>query len=175
MLELTNKNIYLRAVEPEDLLYIHSIENNTEIWNISNTLTPFSKYEIKQYIESSQLGIYTNKQLRLIICHINNNKPIGTIDLFDFDPYHKRAGIGILISDKNERKKGFAKESLETLINYCFSFLDLNQLYCNILSDNSNSIKLFTEAGFREIGTKYNWVKTTYGWKDEIMFQLLRE
>ena len=171
---LKNESVILRALEPEDLEFLYQVENNPEIWNISNTISPFSKYILKQYIENSHHDIYTNKQLRLIIATIENpGNPVGAIDLFDFDPYHMRAGIGILIHNEVDRKKGYAFAALNTLIKYCFNHLHFHQLYCNISADNSKSIHLFEKAGFIKAGNKKEWLKTIGGWEDELFFQLI--
>jgi diamine N-acetyltransferase len=97
---------------------------------------------------------------------------IGSIDLFDFDPFHQRAGIGILIA-QSFRGMGYGSASLDKLIDYVFNVLVLKQVYCNINIDNSASIDLFTKKGFKKIGTKKSWIRTSYGWKDEIMLQLI--
>ena len=171
---LKNDKIFLRALEPEDLDFLYTCENNTEIWNISNTLAPYSKYILKQYLENSHHDIYTNKQLRLIITAAENTKnPVGAIDLFDFDPFHMRAGVGILINDALDREKGYAFAALNELINYCFNHLHLHQLYCNISESNKKSIKLFKKAGFVKCGEKKGWLKTQNGWENELMFQII--
>jgi len=90
MLTLKGEHIYLRALEPEDLEFIHQIENDETIWEISNTITPYSKYLIKQYLENAHKDIYEVKQLRLVICN-DADTAIGMIDLFDFDIKNKRA------------------------------------------------------------------------------------
>lgn len=170
---LSNKNIILRPLEPEDLEFLYTCENNTDIWHVSNTLTPFSKFILRQYIENSHHDIYTNKQLRLIISTQNEHKSVGAIDLFDFDPYHLRAGVGILINSPVNREKGYAFEALETLKSYCFSHLKLKQLYCNIGETNTKSIKLFEKAGFEKCGIKKQWLRNNNGYEAELMFQLI--
>ena len=172
---LKGNKVQLRAVEPYDLEIIHKWENDSSIWNLSNTITPFSKHIIKQFIENSHVDIYTTKQLRLMIDCIdeNNERTIGTIDIFDFDPLNKRAGIGILIADNEDRGKGYASDALDTLIRYCFEVLQLHQVYCNITTDNVNSINLFTKKGFQFIGTKKDWLIFNNKTKDESMYQLL--
>ncbi|MDX9695593.1 MAG: GNAT family protein [Bacteroidales bacterium] len=165
----------LRPVEPSDIDLIYQWENDSSVWQMSNTLTPFSKYVIEQFIETAQLDIFQTKQLRLMIDRTdgNNIKTIGTIDLFDFDPLHMRAGIGILIAKDTDRENGFASDALNTLINYCFSTLLLHQIYCNICPNNIASINLFTSKGFELVGAKKDWVRTPEGWEDELMFQLV--
>jgi diamine N-acetyltransferase len=170
---LKGKEIQLRAIEPNDIDPIYKWENDTSIWNLSNTLTPFSRFVIKQFIDNSHLDIFQSKQLRLMIDKINTKESIGTIDLFDFDPLHKRAGIGILIANKENRSKGYASEALDLLINYCFTNLQLHQLYCNITTDNIDSIKLFKKKEFQEVGVKKDWLIFDTETKDEAMYQLI--
>jgi diamine N-acetyltransferase len=167
------EKINLRALEPEDLELLYEWENNESYWIISNTVVPFSKYTLKRYLENSHKNIYETGQLRLMIELTDGRKPIGAIDIFDFDPFHKRAGLGILIADENERKKGYATMALRGLIKYCFETLQLHQLYCNILANNIESIDLFTKIGFVQIGIKKDWIKTSDGYLDEHMFQMV--
>jgi diamine N-acetyltransferase len=165
--------INLRALEPEDLELLYEWENNSTYWTISNTVTPFSKYTLKRYMENSHKSIYETGQLRLMIEIINEKKTIGTIDIFDFDPFHKRAGIGILIADEKQRRKGYASIALKCLIEYCFKTLQLHQLYCNILANNCESMDLFKKQGFVQSGIKKEWIKTSDGYLDEYIFQLI--
>ncbi len=123
------------------------------------------------------MDIYQAKQLRLMIDFnaINTTETIGAIDLFDFDPMHKRAGIGILISDIKYRNRGFASEALKLLINYSFTILQLHQLFCYIDSDNKISLRLFEKFRFKVTGEKKDWIKTPEGWKSEYMLQLINK
>ena len=165
--------IRLRALEPEDLELLYTWENNVSHWIISSTVTPFSKYTLKRYLENSHKDIYETGQLRLMIDHIADNTTIGTIDIFDFDPFHKRAGVGILIANENYRRKGFATMALKCLIDYSFVTLQLHQLYCNILANNFESMELFKKSGFVQSGIKKDWIKTPDGYLDEYLFQLI--
>ncbi len=172
---LQNDIIRLRAIEPEDIDIIYQWENETDVWKVSNTITPFSRYIIKRYIENAHLDIYQAKQLRLMIDLIETKKAIGSIDLFDFDPFHNRAGVGMLIADKESRGKGYASLSLHILINYAFNVLNLHQLYCNIPEDNTVSLSLFKKHGFKIIGEKKEWLKTSSGFINEYILQLIAE
>jgi diamine N-acetyltransferase len=171
---LENNRVQLRAIEPEDLDILYQWENNPEIWHVSNTLAPFSKFTLKKYLEQAHQDIFEAKQLRLIIQKKTGNKAIGAIDLFDFDPIHKRAGVGILIGKETDRKQGFASEALETLRIYAFGTLDLKQLYCNICEDNKESLTLFIKHGFIITGQKKDWIRKGEEWISEYFLQLIR-
>src|ERR1035437_2964045 len=172
-MKLTGEKISLRAIEPQDIDVLYQWENDTENWLVSNTQTPFSRFVLEQYIASAHEDIYSAKQLRLIICD-PENKAVGSIDLFDFEPNHFRAGIGILIAEKTDRKKGYASEALNLLINYCFDTLNLHQIYCNITTDNEASILLFQKQGFQITGIKKQWIRDGGKFKDELILQLIR-
>ena len=171
MKTLENLSISLRAPELEDLDLLFIWENESSIWQVSGTLTPFSRYILKQYLEHAGKDIYEVKQLRLMIQLKSNHRPVGAVDLFDFDPHHHRAGIGILIADPSDRRHGYAREALETVIAYCFDVLHLHQVYCNIAAGNSASIKLFEEAGFEECGRKKEWLFDGSKYEDELLYQ----
>lgn len=168
-------NLLLRAPEPDDIDLIFRWENDMSIWHLGNTLTPFSRFTIEQFVLNSGKDIFASKQLRLMIdWHSGDNGPmtVGSIDLFDFDPFHKRAGIGILI-DESSRKRGFASEAINLLTEYCFNTLNLHQLFCNIEQSNEESIRVFTKNGFVECGIKKDWLWQGGQWTDELMYQLI--
>jgi diamine N-acetyltransferase len=165
--------INLRALEPEDLELLYEWENNISYWILSSTVVPFSKFTLKRYLEDSHKNIYETGQLRLMIDHIPDKTTIGTIDIFDFDSFHKRAGIGILIANEEYRRKGYATMALKCLIDYCFNTLQVHQLYCNILANNCESLDLFKKIGFVQSGIKKEWIKTSEGYIDEYLFQLI--
>lgn len=168
---LRGKNIYLRAIEPEDATRLMVWENNPENWRVSGTEAPFSMHGILDYINSIQ-SFRQSGELRMMICLNAGNKSIGTIDLFEANFKHGRAGIGILIGEKDERKKGYASESLELLIRYTIEILDLHNLTANVLEDNEESIKLFQSFDFELIGTRKEWFYEKGKRYNEHIFQL---
>lgn len=174
MKTLKGENIFLRALEPEDLEFVYEIENDEKVWEISNTQTPYSRFLIRQYLENAHRDIYEVKQLRLVISNYNN-ETIGLIDLFDFDFKNRRAGVGILIKSPSNRAKGYGKEALNLVVSYSFTHLCLHQLYCNISDENQASINLFKSQGFKEVGLKKDWNVVNGHFKNEYLFQLINK
>ena len=171
MKNLQGKNILLRALEPSDLKLIYTWENEMTSWYENGNNVPVSEFTVENYL-NSQEDIYVTKQLKLIIEY--NKIAVGHLDIFDFDPANRKAGVGILITNK-ERNKGFAKEALELMIDYAFKFLRLHQIYCNIIIDNKISLRLFTKLGFEIKGTKKDWIQIGNEWKDVNFLQLIND
>lgn len=166
---MTTNNIYLRALEIEDLEFLFEIENDRKLWKISDTILPFSKNYLKKYIKESNLDIFSEKQFRFVIS-LKNKVPIGLIDLFDFDPINHRAGIGIVIKNKF-RKRGFALKSVKLIEDISKNDLQIHQLYVNVGIDNKISLDLFKKLGYDEIGIKKDWNYLNGQYIDEVLFQ----
>ena len=175
MQTLKGQNVYLRALEPEDLAFVYALENDLSVWEVSQTQTPYSKFLIHQYLENAHQDIYQAKQLRLAICKNDTFDAIGLIDLFDFDPKNHRAGIGIIIQETKDRNQGFGSQALDLLIQYSFDHLALHQLFANIATTNEASIRLFTTFGFQMAGVKRDWNFSQGTYTDEAMYQLIRK
>src|SRR4051812_1575650 len=95
-MQLTGQLVQLRAMEPEDIDLLYSWENNSDVWSISGTVTPFSRFTLEKFVATAHDDIYTTKQLRLMMDLVEKDEEgeeieircIGCIDLFDFDPHH---------------------------------------------------------------------------------------
>lgn len=172
MKTLKGKHINLRPLESEDLQFLYDSENDEANWKVSGTQVPYSKFILKNYIENSHQDIYEAKQARLVIESKESKLAIGMIDLFDFEPMHKRAGVGILILNEYQNK-GFASEAIELIISYAFNYLNLHQLFANITTDNKNSISLFEKYKFQLIGIKKDWIYHNQKFTDEATYQLI--
>ena len=175
MMTLKWKDIVLRALEPSDLDSLYALENDEAVWEISNTTTPYSRHVLKQYLDNSQQDIYSAKQLRMVITLASDGSAIGFVDLFDFEPKHQRVGLGIVIFEQANRRKGYAFQAIEMICSYAFTHLNMHQLYANITADNEKSIELFKKLGFLQTGIKKDWIYSEEKFKDEHVFQLTKD
>lgn len=162
--------ITLRAIEPEDIDLLYEWENDTALWELGNVRQPFSRQVLAQYLKDAAKDIYEQKQVRLIVEN-RKGKAVGAIDLFEFDPYHQRACLGILIHKTSDKRKGYAHDALCAMEDYCLNILGLRQLYVNISEKNTASIRLFEKLGYAVTGIKKQWLRTPGGWADEWMMQ----
>lgn len=173
---LKKNNIELRAPEPTDVDFLYALENNQQLWHLSNTTSPFSRFDLEQFVLQAEKDVFIARQARFMIdkCEGETTKTIGAIDLFDVEAKHRRAGIGISIVEE-ERGKGLASSALGIVIDYAFTVLNLHQLYCNIERDNKKSLQLFASKGFINIGKKKDWNMRNGIWMDEYLLQLIRK
>ncbi len=168
---LQGNTVLIRALEPSDLDFLFSVENNEDFWEISYTQLPYSKHILSKYIQNAHQDIYEAKQYRFVIHHIENDCPVGIVDLFDFVPQHQRAGIGIMVLPQYQRQ-GIGLETLQIIKKYAFHHLHIHQLFAEIECDNSNSISIFEKVGFEKTGTKKEWIFSNGAFKDVHFYQI---
>ena len=166
----------LRAVELEDADLFYEWENDMATWEVGNTLRPFSRFALEQYVMQSQNeSFYAAGQMRLMVDVEDEQgiRTIGCADLFDFEPRDLRAGMGLLIR-KEERGKGYAKGILELLWNYVMKAYSLRQLYCFVPCDNQASKRMLLSGGFEHTATLKDWIYIDGKPKDVEVYQRIK-
>lgn len=136
--------------------------------------------EIIAYLETG--GDYTLEKLEEFLTQIeknpilfwaihlrSNNKHIGNIKIDPVNLKHKYGEYGIMMGDKSEWGKGFAKEASQLVISYCFSApLNFRKINLGVYSENVSAIKLYKNLGFVEEGRYIKHVITKKGYDDII-------
>ena len=161
-------DVQLRLPEPTDVDFLYALENARENWTVSNTSLPFSREVLMQYARSAH-DIYAEKQVRFMIEATAGCA--GMVDLFDFEPLHQRAAVGIILAPEF-RGQGIGAAALKKIGEYGHDHLGLRQLHCLIPGNNHASVVLFEKAGFKQAGVYKNWLRHTDGsWVNVHIYQ----
>ncbi len=169
---MTDGIVTLRALEPEDLDIIFEWENDASLWQFGATTAPFSRRQILDYLRSYSADIYAQRQLRLMVCLGADGTRVGMVDLFDFDPTHRRASVGVMVERRNQGQ-GIGARVLALLADYSRSVLHMHQLSAQVAADNDKSMHLFQKAGFAACGTLKDWLCRADGYVDVVQLQML--
>ena len=144
---IEGEKVILRSVDSSDIDTILLWENSSAEPLYGVYEEQFSREDVAQFIENQQrYSIAETEQLRLMICS-HEGERLGCVDLTEYDG--KKASVSILIFDLDNRRKGFAENALQLVVDYAKS-LGLHTLYANILPENLPSISLFKKVGFVE-------------------------
>lgn len=168
---VANEIVRLRALEPSDLELLYLWENDSEVWRVSETIAPISRDSLAKLISDQVYDIYASRQMRLMIDV--DNVSVGCVDLFNFEPLHRRFGLGILIYASENRRKGYASRVIEQVKEYARNTLDLKQIWVNIDEDNHASIALFESCGFTLSARRKEWINLGGKFIDELEYQYI--
>lgn len=159
----------LRALEPEDLELLYTIENDAEHWDTSSTNVPYSRYALRDYLAHQSNDIFVDRQVRLVIT-TDEGDAVGLLDLFNFSPEHHRAEMGIALL-RRHRGKGYGTKAVAELIQYARDTMHLHQIVAIVAEGNLSSRKLMSDAGFSKVAVLKDWLFTTEGYRNAILLQ----
>ncbi len=164
--------IIFRAPEQSDIDRLYLWENDPDLFECLPNPAPVSRMQIWQYVQNYNADPFATRELRLMITDNADGNTVGHIDIFDFDPVNRRAGMAIYI-DSAHRRKGYARKSIELLEKYASDTLGLHQLWANVAVDNEPSKRLFTGQGFKPAGKLRSWLRRKGVYTDILIFQKL--
>ena len=166
---MTELTIKLRALEPEDLDELYAIENDREIWDAGLTNVPYSRYALHDYIARQQADIYADRQVRLVVENAEKIV-VGLVDLFDFNPQHRRAELGIVVK-KTFRGQGYGQAAIAKMLDDARKTLHLHQIYAIVDAENHDSQRLFHQVGFEEKNRLNDWLFDGENYRDAVFLQ----
>ena len=143
----TDQNkLSIRKMDSSDVHYVLEVENNPAVWEVSDADSKYELADIEKLVLDLK-DVKVAKQTRYII-QLDETR-IGTIDLTDINFEKKEASIGILISDLNSRRKGYAQKAL-VMIEEVADSLGIVCLNAIVHLDNEPSNHLFVKAGYQK-------------------------
>lgn len=146
-----NNIIYLRPLFVSDITdeYISGL-NDPEV----NKYLANVKYNVqtRESVETFILSNMKSKSDILFGIFIKDDpRPFaGTLRVSGIDSFHYTASIGICLFAKRAWKKGYAVQAVQMVKDYLFEVLGLHYIEAGVYGKNTNSINLFSSAGFRE-------------------------
>ncbi len=139
----------LRSVCAEDADVLLAWENDPRIWQYGSERRQYSREEVDTFIREQRYDIALTGQQRFMIVSCEGGGIAGAIDLYDYNAMS--AGVGVLIYNENDRRKGYATEALRLLVHHARS-LRMTTLYADIDDSNCGSRRLFEKCGFTIAG-----------------------
>jgi [ribosomal protein S5]-alanine N-acetyltransferase len=123
--------------------------------------------EVIRYLESG--GNYTLEKLRSFLeeqerkdiffwaIHLKeNSRHIGNIKIDPINISENSGEYGIMMGDKSEWGKGYAKEASMRVIEYCFKNIGLSKITLGVVEDNISAVELYIRMGFKVVEKKNN-------------------
>jgi ribosomal-protein-alanine N-acetyltransferase len=123
--------------------------NDPEIYRYLDTGGNYTVEDLKTYLGS----VEKSNDILFWAIHLKENKKhIGNIKIDSINDRNKLAVYGIMMGDKQEWGKGYAKEATLKIINYCFTELHLRKITLGVITDNVPAVELYKKLGFETEG-----------------------
>ncbi len=91
---------------------------------------------------------YEKTKNKIFFTIYDDDRPIGFMGLSNINRLKGKAGLFIMIGEREYRGKGVGRVCLQYLINYASQKLKLARLTLEVLKDNLPAIRLYQKMGF---------------------------
>lgn len=157
----------------EDTGLYHTWRNDMEVMRSTNpSLDIYSEEATRHFVEHVILGSPSSKGY--IMVEKNNDIPIGIMSLINIDYKNRNAECIIDIGEKDYWGKGYGKEGMKLLLNYCFYEMNLHRISLKVFSFNDRAIHLYEKLGFNKEGAARESLFRDGKWHDIIHMGLLQ-
>ncbi len=162
----------IRVITRGDIEPFHFLVNNNR--NRLNTYFPMTVFHTnslnntRAFVEE-KIREAQQHEFLLMMIHNDQGKLIGMAQIKNFERFVKKCEISYFI-DHAFTNKGHATKSIKELVNYIFSKMDMEKIYCRIDPDNIASIRVAEKAGFQLEGRLRNEFKTGDGEIIDILY-----
>ncbi|MBS3765094.1 GNAT family N-acetyltransferase [Candidatus Bipolaricaulota bacterium] len=106
---------------------------------------------------------------------LSSGTPIGNCSFTDIDHMSNRAEVGILIGEEEYRSRGYGTTTLELLLDYGFTALNLASIRLGVMEGNERARACYEKVGFREAGRLRKFYLVGGEYQDLILMDILRE
>ncbi len=141
---------YLDIAKEEDKQHLYRWFSDKEFLATYDYIPPVP---MSEEAVNKMMADYCEKNNSIVFIIRNaEGKAIGLAGYFNIIKENLVATLFIGLGDKEDRGKGYGKESLKLLLKYGFNDLRLHRIQLNVLPFNPAGIRLYESAGFVKEG-----------------------
>lgn len=164
----------LRPISPEDNQQVFCYRSDSET-NKYQGWIPKSINEVDEFIARNPTQFNKpDSWFQLVIIEKDTEIIIGDIGIHFLGTDNFQCEIGCTLS-KDYQGKGFASETLKSVIDYLFDGLDKHRIVTSIDPMNISSINLVEKLGFRKEAHFKESLLINGQWVDDIVYAILKK
>ncbi len=171
---IAHGTVYLRPADRTDIPLFVSWMND---WGTSRTLSmvaPISEPMEEAWFDQVNAG-QGKDGYHFTACLVADDRPIGTVGLFDLDLRNGNAGLGISIGRAEDRGKGYGTDMLKALLWFGFAQLRLERIWLDVYDTNDGARRLYERIGFVHEGVSRHAVFREGAFRDVRVMSMLVE
>ena len=168
--KLVGERIYLSPMNVEDAeIYVKWLNDFAVTDGIGTSNRVVSLEGEREWLSQN------SSQSQFAIIRAEDDKLIGNCGIQAIDQSRQCAEVGLFIGDEENRNKGYGQDVLNTLLNYGFNYLNLNNIMLKVFSFNEGAISCYKKVGFKEIGRRRQSYYLKGKFYDDVFMDILRE
>jgi RimJ/RimL family protein N-acetyltransferase len=167
---LIGKKVYLRPIEPEDLILTRKWSNDPEIRDLVGETLPVSKAGANEWLDK----IYKDKDRVWFVIVLNDNdRVIGEGGFLRIYHPWRSSDISIILGEKDAQGKEYGTEAMHLMLRYGFGTLNLHRISLGVFDFNKKAIRFYEKVGFKKEGVQRDGYYYDNAYHDVIMMSIL--
>ena len=167
--KLAGNHIYLSPMNVEDAETYVKWLNDFEVTDgVGSSCRVTSLESEKEWLK------HNSSQYQFAIVTLKDDILIGNCGIQGVDQLRQCAEVGLFIGDEENRNKGYGGEALDLLLEYCFDYLNLNNVMLKVFSFNERAINCYKKVGFKEMGRRRQAYYLKGNFHDEVYMDILK-
>jgi len=171
---IAHGSVYLRPAERDDVpLFVRWFND----YSGSRTLAiraPMSIPMEEQWFERA-IAAQGKSGYHFVACLLEDDRPIGTVGLFDLDLVNGSAGLGISIGAAADRGQGHGSDMLRALLGFAFGSLRLERVWLEVYDFNPRARGVYERVGFVHEGVSRHAIFRENAYRDVHRMAILRD
>ncbi len=148
---IAHGTVYLRPAERADIPLFVAWFNDYATSRTLGLRAPMSVAMEEQWFERA-VANQGKEGYHFVACLLEDDRPIGTVGLFDLDLNNGGAGLGISIGEADDRGKGHGSDMLRALLAFGFASLRLERIWLDVYDFNPGARRVYQRVGFVDEG-----------------------
>ena len=171
--------VRLRALELSDLERVYSWINDREVTRYIAARYPMSRADEERWLRGSSPNSFGGGVQLAIEVKSGEVKDggahIGNIDLVEVRPEDRKAGLGVMIGDKDYWSNGYGTDAVVTILRFAFHEMNLNRVWLHAFDFNERAQSCYRKCGFQEEGRLREHYYTEGRYCDSVVMAVLRD
>ncbi len=134
--------IRLRALERDDLEFVHGLNNDSRIMSYWFTEPYEALVELRDIYDRH---VHDNRERRFVI--EADGERAGIVELVEIDYIHRGAEFQIIVHPA-QQGRGYAREATLRALDHAFAVLNLHKVYLVVDVENAAAIHVYRKVGF---------------------------
>ena len=169
---LRGAHVYLRAVEPEDAERIHAWYAHADTARLMGEF-PRSLARRRADAETATREVGRD-WYAFVICLLDDDAPVGRMDLFEIDRVNGSAGFGMAIGEHAQRGQGLGTDAVNVILDFCFGQLRLERVWLVTDEVNERAQHMYRKAGLVEEGRLRRAFYQDGRFQDDVRMAIIR-
>jgi len=171
---LAHGPVYLRPGERRDIPLFLQWMNDARTTRTLLMASPVGEALEERWFDQ-MLEHHGRDRWYFVICRIEDDRPVGSIDLRDVDVRNGSATLGVVVGDPADTGHGYGSGAIRAIVAFGFDQLRLERIELEVFADNERARGLYERIGFVHEGTRRHAIYRDGAFHDDHLMSILRD